>query len=189
MRTLLLVGLIAAASVTAPVAAQTGRTVEEGARQVLERPDDATHLVRGGDGLFGVWHTDAWVHEAGGDGSGGEANELGFQHESGEAIAVALFDPTVIPLAELRDLILESAMENAPDLRLVREERRTVNGVDVLYLECEGEEDSFSFQATLYADGRGTLHVMTVIPTPMLARSRADVDSLHRGLVVSDTED
>jgi len=202
--------LLALAFLAGPVAAQTIRaTTEEGRpvllrrdgtwvyegneaagtsetreRRVVERPEEATQLVRGDRRLYGVWHTDEWRQEAEVD---NEDADFGLEHESEALYALAISERTPFPLEVMRDIALRNAEDAASDVHLVFEEPRTVNGADVLYIEFEGMLEgavSITFQVTFYSDDRGTVQFMTWTATQLLDEVGPAIEALHRGIVV-----
>ncbi len=94
---------------------------------------------------------------------GKEEIEFSFQLRVGEGYATALFEKTPITIESLRQTVIENGLNAAPDLRILKEEYRMVNGRKVLMMQMQGTIQSipFVYFGYFYTDGENTIQIIT----------------------------
>ncbi|MEP2935339.1 MAG: hypothetical protein ABJM06_06450 [Gilvibacter sp.] len=96
-----------------------------------------------------------------------------------------LTEKVEIPLESLRELAIENARLAAPDIYVVTEEYRMVNGKKVLFLQMNGtlQGIKFSYYGYYYSNVHGTVQYITYTSQNLLSEYRPYCDDLLNGLV------
>ena len=96
-----------------------------------------------------------------------------------------LTEKVEIPLASLRALAIENAKLAAPDVTVVKEEYRMVNGLKVLFLQMNGtlQGIKFSYYGYYYSNVNGTLQFITYTAQNLLGDYRIECDKILNGIV------
>jgi hypothetical protein len=129
-----------------------------------------------------------WVDPARWTESKREAGRIIFQHKNGQAYAMFITDPLSMPTDAMKNIVLVNARKADPDLRIVSEAKRNVNGRDVLCLQLQGKVQGLPFQyyGYYYGGSSGNLQVVTYTLQSAFAANEQDFADLLNGLVVSD---
>ncbi|ALO14373.1 hypothetical protein L21SP5_00701 [Salinivirga cyanobacteriivorans] len=111
--------------------------------------------------------------------------EYQFQLKDGDLYGMVITEKVEIPLETLKTIALENGKAAAPDLKIVQEEYRTVNGLKVLLLQMNGTTQGikFSYYGYYYSNTNGTIQFMTYTSQNLLDSYRAECDKLLNGLV------
>jgi hypothetical protein len=82
--------------------------------------------------------------------------------------------------------VINNARREAPDARITREEKKTVNGVPVLLLQSEGTGSlgPFVYYGYYYTGPRGAVQVVTYTFAGTFEQYRADLTAFLDGFVV-----
>jgi hypothetical protein len=112
-----------------------------------------------------------------------EPGVYGLNHIGGDGYAKIIAERLQIPIDSLRKIALINAKEAAPDARIVKEEKRTVNGNDVLHLQIEGtiEGIPFVYLGYYYSGKEGAVQVITFTGTNLLEEYRKDFEEFLNG--------
>jgi hypothetical protein len=80
-----------------------------------------------------------------------------------------------------------NATKAAPDAQIVHEERRTVNGSEVLYLQIEGTIQGipFVYHGYYYGGQGGCIQVIGYTAKNLVQEYRADIVDMLNGLTVN----
>ena len=105
--------------------------------------------------------------------------------KDGDLYGMIISEKFEMPLTTLRDLAVENGRKVAPDLRIVNEEYRTVNGLKVLWLRMDGSMQGikFSYYGYYYSGEEGTVQFITYTAQNMLEDYRNDCETLLNGFV------
>jgi hypothetical protein len=89
-------------------------------------------------------------------------------------------------LENLKKLAIKNAKNAAPDLRVVKEEYRIVNGVKVLFMQMNGtiQGIQFSYYGYYYSFKGGSIQFLTYTAQNLLDEFRPSFESLLNGLVI-----
>jgi len=95
-------------------------------------------------------------------------------------------ESTELPLDVLRNAALANAKEAMPDVHIVKEEYRTVNGVKMLYLQMDGSTQGieFSYSGYYYSNESGTTQFVTYTSRSLFAKYKATAEEILNGLVI-----
>lgn len=117
-----------------------------------------------------------------------EDAEYEFQLKEGDLYGMIISEKMEIPLETLRDVALENARAVAPDLKIVREEYRTVNQLRVLMLQMNGTMQGirFSYLGYYFSNSEGTVQFVTYTSQNLMDSYRSTCEDLLNGLVELD---
>ncbi|MGH7313150.1 MAG: hypothetical protein ACREJV_08260, partial [Candidatus Rokuibacteriota bacterium] len=127
----------------------------------LARPPGATLLLAGRQVPYGIWiDRSRWRLT---EPKQNLTAEHEFTHASGQAGALVVAEPVRIPPESWKQIVITNARREAPDARITKEERKTVNGVPVLLLQSEGTGSlgPFVYYGYYYTGPRGAVQVVT----------------------------
>src|SRR5262249_50541794 len=84
------------------------------------------------------------------------------------------------------DVALSNARDAAPDTRIVEEQRRRVNGTDVVMLRLEGKTNgiAFTYLGYYYSSPSGTVQVITYTGQNLFQEYRHDFEDFLNGFNV-----
>lgn len=112
-----------------------------------------------------------------------EAAKRTFEHINGDGYAMIISERIAIPMDKLREIAVANARETAPDLKVVEEQRRLVNGTDVLMLRLEGTVTGvpFTYLGYYYGGSAGTIQVITYTGRNLFDEYRKDFEEFLNG--------
>lgn len=114
-----------------------------------------------------------------------EDAEYNFQLKGKDLYAMLISEQMEIPLETLRMAALENARSAAPDIKVVSEEYRIVNGQKVLMLHMAGtiEGIKFTYFGYYYSNSSGTVQLITYTGTSLFSEYKSDIEKFLNGLV------
>ncbi len=114
--------------------------------------------------------------------------EYELQIKGGDLYGIMITEKVEIPLESMRDIALDNARRVAPDVKVINEEYRTVNGLRVLQLQMKGTTQGikFSYYCYYYSDENGTLQFLTYTSQKLMEENKEEVENLLNGLVLVD---
>jgi hypothetical protein len=112
-----------------------------------------------------------------------EDAEFEFQMNDSDLYGMLITEKFEIPLATLRNIALENGRAVAPDLRIVKEEYRTVNGLRVLLLQMEGTMQGIkiAYYGYYYSSAEGTVQFITYTSQTLLTEYLPSSEVLLNG--------
>lgn len=110
-----------------------------------------------------------------------------FHHASGEAYGMIVAERLAIPLQRLKEIAIANARSAAPDAKVVFEESRRVNDVDVLVMQMEGtiQGIAFTYYGYYYSGPQGSLQVLTYTGTNLFAEYKPVFEEFLNGVTAS----
>jgi hypothetical protein len=148
----------------------------------LTKPADATLYVKAPAGAFGIWiNPDKWKQDAVADGS--DPSKITFHEIKPDGYAMVIAEGIAIPLESLKTLAMNNAKSAAPDAHIIMEEKRVVNGKEIMCLEIEGtiQGISFTYYGYYYGGPEGALQVITYTGTNLFNGFKPDFDDFLNG--------
>ena len=90
-----------------------------------------------------------------------------------------------IPIETLKVIALENAKAAAPNMSIVKEEFRNVNGLKVLLLHMNGiiQGIKFSYYGYYYSNSNGTVQLITYTSQNLLEGFKSKIEDLLNGIV------
>jgi hypothetical protein len=150
---------------------------------VYAKPDTARQAYDARRGGFQVWYdSDKWK-----PGKPAKQDiETLFNHVSGELWAMVISERIPVPLATLRDAAVANAQDADPNVKVALEERRRVNGLDVIVLQLEGVVQGipFTYHGYFYSTTSGTIQVIAFTPQSMFSEYRDEITRFLNGLTL-----
>lgn len=145
------------------------------------RNDDASFLLKSSRVPHGVYlNPKLWSFTKSVDNADAEY-ELQLKGE--DLYAMLITEKIEIPLETLREVAVQNGRAVAPDLRIVDEELRTVNGQKVLLMQLDGtlEGIKFSYYGYYFSGPSGTVQFITYTSQSLLTTYRATCEALLNG--------
>jgi hypothetical protein len=110
--------------------------------------------------------------------------EYEFQLKGGDLYAMAITERISIPLTVLRKAALTNARAAAPNVKIIKEEYRSVNGINVLMLEMNGTLEGIDFTYLGYytSSASGSTQWIVYTSSQLVQEYRTEIESLLNGL-------
>ena len=117
-----------------------------------------------------------------------EATEYQLKLKKDDLYAMIISEKIEIPLESLKKIAIENGRSAAPDLKLIKEEYRTVNGLKVLHLHMNGTVKGIkvSYSGYYYSDEGGTIQLVTYTSKNLFKAYKSKAEKLLNGLVKLD---
>ena len=150
------------------------------------KDDKATFLLKSKKFNIGFWlDPKKWSFSKAVDNPDAEY-ELVLKDE--DAYAMIITERISMPITTLRSIAIENAMEAFSNLKIVEEEYRTVNGLEVLFLHMNlsVEGMKMSFYGYYYSNDSGTVQFVTFTSQNMIITYKSFLESLLNGMVELD---
>ncbi len=150
----------------------------------FERDDDSNFLVKSKKINVGVYiNIQKWSFTKGTD---KDAFELQFQLKGEDLYAMSITEKVQVPLESLRNIAIENARSAAPDIKVQKEEYRTVNGTKVLMLQMNGtiQGMKFVYYGYYFSNENGTIQLLTYTSESLFPSYKDDIEDFLNGLYV-----
>jgi hypothetical protein len=114
--------------------------------------------------------------------------EYEFELKGKDLYGMMINELVEIPLESLKKIAIDNAREAAPDIQLIKEEYRTVNGQKVLMLQLNGSAEGikFSYYGYYYSNENGTMQMVLYTSQNLLKNYLEEIESHLNGFVVLD---
>jgi hypothetical protein len=119
-----------------------------------------------------------------------EDAEYEFYQKGEDLYGMLISEKIEIPVLSLKGIALDNARSVSPDIRIVREEYRMVNGVKVLMMQMSGSIQGMkiTYLGYYYSNTNGTIQFLTYTAQNLLDDYRNDMENLLNGLVLLENE-
>jgi len=134
-------------------------------------------------GLFGVWVDEQkWTKTQ----SDNPAIKTTFIHKGEDSYAMIIGERVQLSLNVLKKAAMTNAKKVAPDATVIFEERRLVNGRQVLCLEITGtlQQTAFIYYGYYYGGPEGTLQVICYTTPNLFDQYKSDFDEFLSGIQI-----
>lgn len=90
-----------------------------------------------------------------------------------------------IPITELKDIAIENAKSVSSDLKLIKQEYRKVNNIEVLLLQMSAEIKGikFMYYGYYYSNENGTIQLLTYTSEKLFSGFINEIELFLNGLV------
>jgi hypothetical protein len=152
--------------------------------KLFVKNEKSTFLVKSKKFNIGVWiNPKTWNFAKGGD---QDAFEFQFQKIGGDLYAMLISEQIEIPIETLKGIAVENARSAAPDIKVTKEEYRTINGTKVLLLQMTGTIQGlkFTYYGYYYSNANGTVQLLTYTGEKLFKSYFADIELFLNGFVV-----
>ncbi len=111
--------------------------------------------------------------------------EYELQLKGEDLYGMLITEKVEIPLETLKTIAVENGKAAAPDLMIVKEEYRIVNGLKVLLLQMNGTMQGikFSYYGYYFSNANGTLQFVTYTSQNLIDSFKPESEKLLNGLV------
>lgn len=111
--------------------------------------------------------------------------EYEVQLKGGDLYGMVITEKVEIPLETLKSIAIQNGKAVAPDLKVVKEEYRDVNGLKVLLLQMNGTMQGikFSYYGYYYSNANGTIQFITYTSQNLIDSYKNKTEKLLNGLV------
>lgn len=148
----------------------------------FEKPEEASFLLKSKKLEVGIWlNPKEWSFKQATD---NEEAEYELQLKGEDLYGLILTEKVEIPLENLKNIALQNGRAVAPDLRVVKEEYRNVNGLKVLHLQLNGTTQGikFTYYGYYYSGPNGTVQFITYTGQNLLEQFLPQCEELLNGL-------
>ena len=116
-----------------------------------------------------------------------EPGRVNLTHVDGDSYAVVIAERLQLTIDALRQIALTNAQSAAPDAEIVSQERRRVNGHDVMVLQIKGSVQGIGFVyfGYYYVGPEGTFQVLTYTSTNLFDEYKGQFELLLDGFTIN----
>jgi hypothetical protein len=113
--------------------------------------------------------------------------EVEFRHKDGDAMAMIIAERISIPLATLKRAVIGNVRKLDGDAKIVAEEKRMVNGTEVLFLTVNASVQGipFTYMYYLYSGDAGSIQLMTFTGQNLFKEYRPDMEAFLNGFEIT----
>ncbi|HEY8935613.1 MAG TPA: hypothetical protein VIM65_10355 [Cyclobacteriaceae bacterium] len=117
-------------------------------------------------------------------GEEGAASEYQFQMKASDAYAMLITERIEIPIESLKQIAIDNAKNVAPDIEVVKQDYRMVNGTKVLFMQMNGtiQGIKFSYLGYYYSNPAGTVQFITYTAQNLLPDYQGELMTLLNGI-------
>jgi hypothetical protein len=147
----------------------------------FEKNPKSTFLLKSNNVKVGIWlDAKKWTFKKS---TSNEDAEYEFQMKGSDLYGMLITEKIEIPLTTLRNIAVENGKAVAPDLRIVKEEYRTVNGLKVLLLQMDGAMQGIkiSYFGYYYSSPGGTVQFITYTSQSLLQEYLPECENFLNG--------
>lgn len=149
------------------------------------KPSSANTYVAGDTVPYGIWFDPhRWQRSAD---EPGKVVERRFTHASGEAWGAVIAEPTRLSLDYVKAFVLQSARKHMTDAEIVLQEKRVINGHEVMFLNIRGQHQAtpLTYLNYYYVGDEGTVQVYTWTFQTLAAKHQQDMMNLLNGFDIN----
>jgi hypothetical protein len=152
-------------------------------KKAFKKSKNASFLLKSSRVNLGFWlDPKKWSFKKA---ANNEDAEYELQLRDGDLYGMIITEKVEVPLEALKEIAIENGRAVAPDLKIVKEEYRTVNGTKVLLIQMNGTTQGikFSYFGYYYSNSNGTIQFVTYTSQNLLDTYENDCEELLNGIV------
>jgi len=145
------------------------------------KDEQSTFLVNSNKLDVGIWiNPQKWSFEKAPE---NEDVEFYFTRKGEDLYGMLIAEKLEIPIESLRNIALQNAKNAAPDMRIIREEYRNVNGNNVLMMQMQGTVQGikFTYYGYYYSSANGSVQFLTYTSQNLFEGYEGDMQELLNG--------
>jgi hypothetical protein len=145
------------------------------------RDKNSTFLVKSSEINVGIYiDPSKWEFSKGAE---NEAADFQFRKKGDDLHALMIAEKVEIPVENLRDIAIKNARNAAPDLEVLHQEFRNVNGKKVLMMQMVGtiQGIKFIYFGYYYSNSQGSIQLLTYTARSLLEDYRNDIELFLNG--------
>ena len=146
----------------------------------------STFLVKSKKLNIGIWiNPKTWSFSKGTD---KDAYEFQFQKKGDDLYAMLIAEKTQIPVETLKEIAISNAKDAAPDIKVIKEEYRNVNGKRVFMMQMAGTIQGirFTYFGYYYSNSNGTIQLLAYTGESLFNEYETEIELFLNGLVELD---
>jgi hypothetical protein len=154
---------------------------------IFTKPKASADVFKTKGERFEVWYSSKkWKQKPSEDPS-----KTTFEHSDGDVYALVVAERIATNVKALRQIALDNAKLVAPDIKIVFEENRFVNGKDILCLKLDGTIQGMSirYYGYYYAGKAGMIQVVTFTAQNLFPEYESQLTDLLNGLVINEPKE
>lgn len=154
---------------------------------VHTRPITSNKYFAGEKDDYGIWVNDnTWVVSTD---KLNKSSDMEFEHIDGDAYVIVIHEDTKLTWEQIREVALQNARSAAINAGIVFEERRIVNGNEILCLRINGTIDMvpFTYFGYYYVGRIGIIQMITFTNKNLFDEYEDDFENFLDGLDISKT--
>jgi hypothetical protein len=143
----------------------------------------STFLVKSNKLNVGIWiNPKIWKFNKAED---NEAAEFQFRIKGEDMYGMLISEKIEVPIEKLKDIAFENAKNAAPDIKIIKEEYRNVNGLNLYMMQMSGtiQGIKFIYYGYYYSNSNGTVQFLTYTSLKLFESYKQDMEDLLNGLV------
>lgn len=167
-----------------PYGATASTPSEPVSKDSFKKPDAATAVYRSKGDRFMVWYNpNKWRQKKSSD-----EDKPTYEHVDGDVYAMILAERFSMSIEDLKELAMSNARKAAPDVRLVSEEERFVNGRHILCMRFDGTISGvpFTYYGYYFAGKSGIIQLITYTSQNLFDEYRAEMTDFLNGLRIKE---
>ncbi|MEQ9220181.1 MAG: hypothetical protein RLO17_19150 [Cyclobacteriaceae bacterium] len=149
----------------------------------FEKHKDNSFLIKSSKIDVGLY-TDpkSWTFRKG---SEDDAYEFQFQKKKDDLYAMMITEKLEIPVESLQNIAIDNARAAAPDLKVTKEEYRTVNGLEVLMMQMTGTIQGmrFTYCGYYFSNESGAVQLLTYTGEKLFDEYYPEIEKFLNGFV------
>jgi len=145
----------------------------------------STFLVKSKKINIGIWiNPKSWSFTKGIE---NDAFEFKFQKKGDDLYAMLISEKMQIPIETLKGIAVENAKKVAPDIKVIKEEYRNVNGIQVLMMQMVGTIQGlrFTYYGYYYSNNNGIIQLLTYTSENLFPNYLNDIEEFLNGLIAN----
>ncbi len=149
----------------------------------FEKHKDASFLVKSSKVGVGLYmDPKSWNFRKGTE---NDAYEFQFQKKKDDLYAMMITEKLEIPIESLQNIAIDNARAAAPDLKVTKEEYRTVNGIQVLMMQMTGTIQGmrFTYCGYYYSNEGGAVQLLTYTGENLFDDYYPEIEKFLNGFV------
>jgi hypothetical protein len=153
---------------------------------ILSKPADSKFLLESKRINYGIWlNKSKWTYSET-ETEKGAPTEFTFGLKGEDAYGMTIAEKIEVQIDTLVNIAFQNAKDAAPDAKLVKDEWRKINGVNLRCLQMEGTISGikFVYLGYYYSDSNGSLQFLTYTSANLLNRYKDEMEALLNGLVI-----
>ncbi len=149
----------------------------------FEKDNNASFLIKSSKIDVGLYmDPKSWTFRKGTE---DDAYEFQFQKKKDDLYAMMITEKLEIPIESLQNIAIDNARAAAPDLKVTKEEYRTVNGLQVLMMQMTGTIQGmrFTYCGYYYSNEGGAVQLLTYTGEKLFDDYYPEIEKFLNGFV------
>ena len=149
---------------------------------IFYKPQSSTFLIKSTRNKSAFWiNPDKWKFNKT---KINDASEYEFELKGKDLYGIAITEGVEIPIETLANIAFDNAKDHAPDMRIVKQEYRVVNGKKLIYMEMVGtvKNINITYYGYYYSTSAGSTQFVAYTVTNAGSRYGSDIIDFLNGL-------